>query len=413
MIKRNSLNKKSIKNIPEINSTFFDNSLDAMMVGSQDGRIYTANPAACRMLGYNQQEICKLGRKGIVEQNSQLIEAVMERKESGSFFGELTFIKKDGTLFPGEISSSVFINSDGREFTTLIIRDITKRKKTEKALIKSEENYRLIYDNAIEEIAKRNRAEKELFYQNSILSKLNKFSVDLSKLSSEDNMEAFIARQLKIISSTRVTIFSEYNHSNRSITIRHIEMEPRLLEKVVSLLGKPVNKIVSKISEEEYQGMVSEIIRVRNTLYEAGFGSIPKTLAASIQRLIKADRFIGIAYIIDGKLYGTSLLAMDKDRPDPPKDILENFAILTAISLRRKQAEAALKEREAEYRSLFENSIMGISQSKPGGGFIRVNSAYAKMYGYPDPATLMKELDVKIETLYSKPYDREKGSGDS
>ena len=49
--KKSSLNKKSTENIPEIKSKFFENSLDAMMIGSQDGQIYAANPAACRMLG--------------------------------------------------------------------------------------------------------------------------------------------------------------------------------------------------------------------------------------------------------------------------------------------------------------------------------------------------------------------------
>jgi PAS domain S-box-containing protein len=405
---KSSLDKKSIENIPAINSNFFEKSLDAMMIGSQDGRIYAANTAACKMLGWSEKEICRLGRQGIVEQNPNLTEAVRKRRESGNFFGELTLIKKDGTAFPIELSSSVFKGSDGMEFTTLIIRDITERKKTEEALIKSEENYRFIYDNAREEIAKRKLAEKELFHQNTILAKLNKFSIELSKLSNENNLEAFIARELKIISGARVTIFNEYSHSNRTIAVRHIEMEPQLLKKVVSLLSKRVNGIVSKVSKEDYQVMVSEIIGVRNTLYEASFGSIPKTVAAAIQRLINVDRFIGIAYIVDGKIYGTSLLAMDKDRPDPPKEILENFAFLTAMSLRRKQAEEALEEREAEYRSLFENSIMGISQSYPDGGFKRINKAYAEMYGYPDTSTMMKEVSSNVEMLYFHSEDREK-----
>jgi PAS domain S-box-containing protein len=405
---KSSLDKKSIENIPAINSNFFEKSLDAMMIGSQDGRIYAANTAACKMLGWSEKEICRLGRQGIVEQNPNLTEAVRKRRESGNFFGELTLIKKDGTAFPIELSSSVFKGSDGLEFTTLIIRDITGRKKTAEALIKSEENYRLIHDNAIKELAKRKLAEKELFHQNAILAKLNKFSIELSKLSTEDNLEAFIARELKIISGARVTIFNEYSHSNRTIAVRHIEMEPQLLKKVVSLLSKRVNGIVSKVSKEDYQVMVSEIIGVRNTLYEASFGSIPKTVAAAIQRLINVDRFIGIAYIVDGKIYGTSLLAMDKDRPDPPKEILENFAFLTAMSLRRKQAEEALEEREAEYRGLFENSIMGISQSYPDGGFKRINKAYAEMYGYPDTSTMMKEVSSNVEMLYFHSEDRER-----
>jgi PAS domain S-box-containing protein len=144
-----SLNKKSIENIPEINSTFFENSLDAMMIGSQDGRIYAANPAACLMLDMDEENICKRGREGIVEQNPQLLEAVRKRKRSGSFFGELTFIRKDGTRFPVELSLSVFTLSDGREFTTLIIRDITERVKAQDKLRNSEEEYRNLFENSL------------------------------------------------------------------------------------------------------------------------------------------------------------------------------------------------------------------------------------------------------------------------
>src|ERR1035437_5826059 len=144
-----SLNKKVIGNIPEINSKFFENSLDAMMIGSQDGQIFAANPAACRMLGYSEKEICKPGRTRIVKQTPKLIEAVRKRRESGNFFGELTFIKKDGTAFPVELSSSVFKDSDGMEFTTLIIRDITERKATAEKLKASEAEYCSLFENSI------------------------------------------------------------------------------------------------------------------------------------------------------------------------------------------------------------------------------------------------------------------------
>ena len=77
-----------IESIPEITKMFFENSLDAMMIGSQDGRIYKANSAACTLLGYSEAELCNIGRKGIVDQTSTLKEAVRKRKESGNFFGE-------------------------------------------------------------------------------------------------------------------------------------------------------------------------------------------------------------------------------------------------------------------------------------------------------------------------------------
>jgi PAS domain S-box-containing protein len=150
--KKSSLDKKSIENIFEINSIFFEKTLDAMMIGSKDGRIYAANTTACNMLGWNEKEICRLGRDGIVEQTSKLNAAVRKLKKTGNFFGELTYIKKDGTLFPVEISSSVFKYSDGREFATQIIRDITERKKTEKALQESEERYHALMDKGFKKV---------------------------------------------------------------------------------------------------------------------------------------------------------------------------------------------------------------------------------------------------------------------
>jgi PAS domain S-box-containing protein len=122
--------------------TFFENSMDAILITSQDGKIYSANKAACNMLDWSESDIISLGRNGIVVQSTQLDDALTERKKTGKFFGEIWFIKRDGTRFPVEITSSVF-TSDGKELTAIIARDITERKNTEKALKQSEERLRL------------------------------------------------------------------------------------------------------------------------------------------------------------------------------------------------------------------------------------------------------------------------------
>lgn len=202
------LNKKSIKYIPEINSKFFENSLDAMMIGSQDGRIYAANSAACNMLGWSEKEICKLGRRGIVQQNSKLTEAVRKRRESGNFFGELTLIIKEGTPFPVEISSSVFIGSDGREFTTLIIRDITERVKAEDRLKTSEEEYRNLFENSLMGISQS--------YPGGVYKRINKAYAKMYGYPDIDTM-------LKEVSDNALKLFS--NPENRIAVLEALEKE--------------------------------------------------------------------------------------------------------------------------------------------------------------------------------------------
>jgi len=70
--------------------------------------------------------------------------------------------------------------------------------------------------------------------------------------------------------------------------------------------------------------MTTEIVGMPRTLYEASFGAVSRPVGAAIEALLKVDRFIGIAYLIEGKLYGTSLLAMARVNPIRRSKILEN-----------------------------------------------------------------------------------------
>jgi PAS domain S-box-containing protein/putative nucleotidyltransferase with HDIG domain len=71
----------------------------------------------------------------------------------------------------------------------------------------------------------------------------------------------------------------------------------------------------------------------------------------------------------------------------------------------RTQAENALRESETEYRNLFENSVVGISQALPNGHVLRSNNAYAQMYGYANPEEMLAAVP-DITQLYARPEDR-------
>ena len=75
---------------------------------------------------------------------------------------------------------------------------------------------------------------------------------------------------------------------------------------------------------------------------------------------------------------------------------------------KRKSYEHSLLEAEFQYRSIFENSIIGIFQTTPNGKYLIVNSALARMYGYPSPYDLMHALNNIQQQLYVLPIQRQK-----
>ena len=53
-----------------------------------------------------------------------------------------------------------------------------------------------------------------------------------------------------------------------------------------------------------------------------------------------------------------------------------------------------LQQAEAKYRSAIKNAIEGIFQSTPGGRFLSVNPAMARIYGYDTPEEMMEAVTV-------------------
>ena len=110
----------------------FEHSMDAVLLTSPDGRIIMANAACEAMLGYTEAELQRLGRQAVVEPSDPRLRAGLEeRRRTGRFRGEITMKRKDGCHIEVELSSAVFLDEQGAEWTTMFIRDISSRKAHE------------------------------------------------------------------------------------------------------------------------------------------------------------------------------------------------------------------------------------------------------------------------------------------
>lgn len=73
---------------------------------------------------------------------------------------------------------------------------------------------------------------------------------------------------------------------------------------------------------------------------------------------------------------------------------------------RRRRAEQAHNASEKKYRDIFDNAIMGIFQSTPGGRFLNVNPAFTKLFGYETPQKLLQDIHDIQKDVYVNPEDR-------
>lgn len=114
---------------------FFENSRDGMLLTITDGQILAANPAACKIFQMTEKEIIDAGRMGIVDITDPRLKILLEeRQRSGSAKGELTLVRKDGSTFPGELTSTMFKGFNGEQRTSMIIRDISQWQETDQKL---------------------------------------------------------------------------------------------------------------------------------------------------------------------------------------------------------------------------------------------------------------------------------------
>lgn len=129
-------------------------TLDGVMLTAPDGRILSANPAACEMLGRSEKEICALGREGVVDMTDPNVAlAIEERQKTGRSRARIRLLRGDGSTFVAEVVSVIFQDENDEKRTSMSFRDVSEQAQLEGDLRESEQRFRLLSDAAFEGIA--------------------------------------------------------------------------------------------------------------------------------------------------------------------------------------------------------------------------------------------------------------------
>jgi PAS domain S-box-containing protein len=114
--------------------SFFDHSIDAVLLTLATGPVVQANPAALRLFGYTEEEMLRTDRLQLTDPaDPRVAEGMAHRQRTGSFRGEITLRRRDGSVFPGEIATAEFLGHDGVPNVSIVVRDATERNRAEAA----------------------------------------------------------------------------------------------------------------------------------------------------------------------------------------------------------------------------------------------------------------------------------------
>ena len=131
---------------PHEYEAIFHQSVDGILVTVPDGHVVAANPAACAILQRSEDDICRLGRAGLLVADDPRTHAAMsQRALTGKVRAEVPMVRGDGETFIADMSSTLFTGRDGVLRSSVIFRDVTSRVQAQEELATQHQYLELLH----------------------------------------------------------------------------------------------------------------------------------------------------------------------------------------------------------------------------------------------------------------------------
>ncbi|MEJ2235339.1 MAG: PAS domain S-box protein [Syntrophobacterales bacterium] len=436
--------------------TLFESAGDAIFIveaeGENPGKIVDANPAAAAMHGYTLEELLQLNLVKDLDAPDAAKEAPerIQRILNGEWISaEINHLKKDGTVFPVEISAGL-LTYMGRKYILAVDRDISDRKKMESFILQSKLDWEDTFDTITDmitihdkdfNIIRANKAAKEMlnlpsleitkaikcyeYYHGTDCPPENCLSCGCLETGTSDCFEVFEPHLNKYL---EIRAMPRFDRDNRVIGLIHVIRDISERKKVEDALQRAEQL---KTVGEWATGLVHEI---KNPL--AGIKGSVEVLAdeASIPEEDRAIVVQAVEEIKRIELLLKSLLNFAKP-PEPQLALVDVNDILDKTITFALRHPSLLSESSAainvfkdfdpklprtmadpmQMQQVFLNLLLNAVEAMPGGGMLATKTSYDTKLGSIQ-ITISDTGSGMDESVKSKVYQpffttKRKGSG--
>ena len=300
-----------------------ENASDAIYWVGPDSSILYVNPAACRMLGYSSEELTGMAIRDL---NPDMDATAWEQhwqqlKSEGTVSLESTHRARDGRTVPVEIHAN-YLSVSGDEYNCAIVRDITDREETRKALAAANTDLERRFEARTAELLDRTH-----------------------------ELERIVGQYQRVIKTT-----SDGFWVIDADTLRIVEANTAAAQ----MLGYPQDALLDmRIPDFDVAHSPEELKRLIAQINSKG----QEVFETRLRTRTGTDLHIEISTTYD--------------------PVSQTYVAFLRDITARKQAEIQLIESEIRFRAIFEQAAVGIAYVDHTGRFLRVNRKLSEILGYP------------------------------
>ena len=294
---------------------------DGVYKSTVGGKFVDVNPAMIKLLGYeNKEELMAIDIK------SQLYFDISDRENNklNNQNEEMSISrmkKKDGSGIWVEDHGWYITDENGNVISHEgVLRDITERKKTEKALQDSETNL------------------KKVLIASSELIDVNSESPDYGK----------IADKVLEISGAKYVCFNIYDENGLELTTVALSGLKENILKAAYFLGFDVINKKWENDPKRTEKIKDKTITRFGSIHELSGSVIPKTVANLIEKTFNLGSVFIVNIIKNNKSLGDFTLIYSKGETIRNSELVELFANQIGLFIERKKAEVELNEKMGE-----------------------------------------------------------------